>query len=43
LNAYKVVAEYDDVNLKRVFCDYGELKNAPALARTIVEARRYIQ
>jgi 16S rRNA (cytosine1402-N4)-methyltransferase len=39
LNAYKVVNEYDDANLKRVFYDYGELKNAPALARTIVEAR----
>ena len=26
-------------NLKRVFLDYGELKVAPALARTIVEAR----
>jgi hypothetical protein len=26
-------------NLKRVFLDYGELKNAPVLARTIVEAR----
>lgn len=39
LNAYRVVNEYDDVNLKRVFLDYGELKNAPALARAIVEAR----
>jgi 16S rRNA (cytosine1402-N4)-methyltransferase len=39
LNAFKVVNEYDDVNLKRVFYDYGELKNAPALARTIIEAR----
>lgn len=39
LNAYRVVNEYDEVNLKRVFLDYGELKNAPALARTIVEAR----
>ncbi|RTY73682.1 16S rRNA (cytosine(1402)-N(4))-methyltransferase RsmH [Flavobacterium sp. LS1R10] len=39
LNAYKVVNEYDEANLKRVFLDYGELKNAPALARTIVEAR----
>jgi 16S rRNA (cytosine1402-N4)-methyltransferase len=39
LNAYKVVNEYDDANLKRVFLDYGELKSAPALARTIVEAR----
>ncbi len=39
LNAFKVVNEYDDVNLKRVFFDYGELKTAPALARTIIEAR----
>ena len=39
LNAYRVVNEYDELNLKRVFLDYGELKNAPALARTIVEAR----
>jgi 16S rRNA (cytosine1402-N4)-methyltransferase len=27
LNAYKVVNEYDETNLKRVFLDYGELKN----------------
>jgi 16S rRNA (cytosine1402-N4)-methyltransferase len=40
LNAYKVVNEYDETNLKRVFLDYGELKNAPVLARTI-EAREY--
>ena len=39
LNAYRVVNEYDNANLTRVFLDYGELKNAPALARTIVEAR----
>ena len=39
LNAYRVVNEYDEANLRRVFLDYGELKNAPALARTIVEAR----
>jgi 16S rRNA (cytosine1402-N4)-methyltransferase len=39
LDAYKVVNEYDDTNLKRIFFDYGELKNAPALARTIIEAR----
>jgi 16S rRNA (cytosine1402-N4)-methyltransferase len=37
LNAYKVVNEYDETNLKRVFLDYGELKNAPVLARTIVD------
>lgn len=39
LDAFKVVNFYDDVNLKRVFLDYGELKIAPALARTIIEAR----
>jgi 16S rRNA (cytosine1402-N4)-methyltransferase len=39
LNAYRVVNEYDDADLKRVFLDYGELKNAPVLARTIIEAR----
>jgi 16S rRNA (cytosine1402-N4)-methyltransferase len=39
LSAYRVVNEYDESNLKRVFLDYGELKNAPVLARTIVEAR----
>lgn len=39
LNAYKVVNEYDDANLRRVFLDYGELKNAPAIARVIIEAR----
>jgi len=39
LNAYKVVNEYDEADLKRVLLDYGELKNAPVLARTIVEAR----
>ncbi|OCB74468.1 16S rRNA (cytosine(1402)-N(4))-methyltransferase [Flavobacterium crassostreae] len=39
LNAYKVVNEYDDENLRRVFLDYGELKSAPALARTIIASR----
>jgi len=39
LNAYKVVNEYDNANLIRVFLDYGELKNAPAIARVIIEAR----
>jgi 16S rRNA (cytosine1402-N4)-methyltransferase len=39
LDAYKVVNDYDQANLTRVFLDYGELKNAPALARTIIEAR----
>lgn len=39
LNAYRVVNEYDEANLRRVFLDYGELKNASALAKTIIEAR----
>jgi 16S rRNA (cytosine1402-N4)-methyltransferase len=39
LDAHKVINEYDDANLKRVFLDYGELKAAPAIARTIIEAR----
>ncbi|SHG09213.1 16S rRNA (cytosine1402-N4)-methyltransferase [Flavobacterium segetis] len=41
LNAYKVVNEYDEANLRRVFLDYGELKNAPVLTRTILEAREF--
>ncbi|HEU4495671.1 MAG TPA: 16S rRNA (cytosine(1402)-N(4))-methyltransferase RsmH [Flavobacterium sp.] len=39
LSAYKVVNEYDEAGLRRVFYDYGELKNAPAIARVILEAR----
>ena len=39
LSAYRVVNEYDEENLRRVFLDYGELKNAPAIARVILEAR----
>lgn len=39
LDAFKVVNTYEDAELRRVFLDYGELKNAPVIARTIVEAR----
>jgi len=39
LSAYQVVNQYDQANLARVFLDYGELKNAPAIARVIIEAR----
>ena len=39
LDAFRVVNEYDEANLKRVFLDYGELKAAPAISRTIIEAR----
>jgi 16S rRNA (cytosine1402-N4)-methyltransferase len=41
LNAFIVVNDYDEASLKRVFFDYGELKNAAALAHTIVEARKH--
>lgn len=41
LSAFKVVNEYDADNLTRVFYDYGELKNAPALTRAIIEAREF--
>lgn len=41
LNAYRVVNEYDAADLRRVFSDYGELKNAPVLSRTIIEAREF--
>ena len=39
LSAFKIVNEYDEANLKRVFLEYGELKNAAAIARAILEAR----
>ncbi len=39
LDAFKVINQYDEDNLKRVFLDYGELKVAPAIARTIIVAR----
>lgn len=41
LSAYGVVNEYDEANLRRVFYDYGELKNAPAIARVILETREH--
>jgi len=40
LSAYNVVNEYEEEDLKRVFSSYGELRSAPALARTIVEKRK---
>ena len=39
VTAFQIVNQYDDANLRRIFYDYGELSNAPALARTIIEAR----
>lgn len=39
LDAYKVINEYDDANLRRIFYDYSELSNAPTIAKVIIEAR----
>jgi 16S rRNA (cytosine1402-N4)-methyltransferase len=39
MSAFNVVNEYDEANLKRIFYDYAELSNAPAIARVIIEAR----
>jgi len=40
LNAFKVINEYDEASLKKVFADFGELSNAGAIANTIVNARK---
>ncbi|MFN3755828.1 MAG: 16S rRNA (cytosine(1402)-N(4))-methyltransferase RsmH [Flavobacterium sp.] len=40
LNAYKVLHEYEELALRKVFLEYGELKNAGAIAYTIVHARK---
>ena len=39
LSAHSLVNTYEDEDLKRVFWQYGELRTAPALAKTIVAAR----
>lgn len=39
LDAYQVINTYDESALRSMFLLYGELKQAPAFARTIVEAR----
>jgi 16S rRNA (cytosine1402-N4)-methyltransferase len=39
LDAFKVVNEYEEADLKRMFFEYGDLRNAAALAGRIVEAR----
>jgi 16S rRNA (cytosine1402-N4)-methyltransferase len=40
LNAFVVVNEYEESDLKRVLWDYGELKNGGAMAHVIAEARK---
>ncbi|QRE27420.1 16S rRNA (cytosine(1402)-N(4))-methyltransferase RsmH [Flavobacterium psychrophilum] len=39
LTAFNIVNEYDETNLRRIFAEYGELGNALAIARAIIEAR----
>ena len=39
LSAYNVVNDYDEEDLKRVLWQYGELRQAPVFARTIVAER----
>jgi len=40
LSAFEVINEYEEQQLKMLFYRYGDLKNAPKLARTIVEERK---
>lgn len=40
LSAFKVVNEYDEGELRRIFYKYGELKQAPVFARSIVNQRK---
>jgi len=40
LNAYKVINDYEEQDLRRVFQEYGELKNGGSMASVIVAARK---
>ncbi len=40
LSAYEVINEYEEGQLRKIFYEYADLKNAPKLARIIVEARK---
>ena len=40
LSAFQVVNEYEENQLRDVLYNYGELKQAPAMARTILSARK---
>src|SRR5690606_39160324 len=39
LSAYHVINKYEEERLKDVLLEYGELRQAPAMARVIVEER----
>jgi len=40
ISAYHVVNEYEEEQLKQVLLQYGELRQAPAMAKVIVEERK---
>ncbi|MEP0264539.1 16S rRNA (cytosine(1402)-N(4))-methyltransferase RsmH [Dokdonia sp.] len=40
LSAYHVINEYEEEALRQVFWQYGELRNAPKIARTILDDRK---
>ena len=40
LSAFEVINEYEEEQLKNLFYEYADLKNAPKLARLLVEARK---
>ncbi|MCK8480515.1 16S rRNA (cytosine(1402)-N(4))-methyltransferase RsmH [Psychroserpens algicola] len=40
LSAYHVINEYEEEQIRKVLFQYGELRQAPAMARAIVDARR---
>ncbi len=40
LSAYHVVNKYEEKELRKVLFDYGELRNAPKIARTVVAERK---
>ncbi|SDL63767.1 16S rRNA (cytosine1402-N4)-methyltransferase [Salinimicrobium catena] len=40
LSAFEVVNQYEEKQLRDVLYNYGELRNAPKIARTIVSARK---
>ena len=40
LSAYQVVNEYEEKHLRAIFYNYGELRNAPKIARALVSERK---
>ncbi len=40
VSAYHIINEYEESDLRAVFLKYGELRNAPKLARAIIEVRK---